>query len=47
MRAKHLYYALTILRIPQNEFNRMNPGLFYDLIQIHTNRLPKKKDDYS
>lgn len=29
------YYALRIFHMSRFEFYRMNPGIFYDLIQIH------------
>nr|DAR46638.1 MAG TPA: hypothetical protein [Caudoviricetes sp.] len=39
MRAHHNYMAVTILRLTRREFYRMSPGLFYDMVQIHSARL--------
>lgn len=35
MRATHNYIAVTLLHLSRSELYRMNPGLFYDLVQIH------------
>lgn len=45
MRANYNYIAVTILHLTRHEFYRMNPGLFYDMVQLHRNRLPRKKND--
>lgn len=34
--------AVTILHLSRHEFYRMNPGLYYDMVQIYSDRLPKK-----
>lgn len=44
MRANYNYFALTILHLSRREFYRMNPGLFFDLIQIHSNNMPHKDE---
>lgn len=45
MRAQVNYIAVTVLHLTRTELYRMNPGLFFDMVQIHNNRLPKSKDD--
>ena len=42
MRAHHNYIAVTILHLSRREFYRMSPGLFYDMVQIYNDRLPKE-----
>lgn len=46
MRAHHNYMAVTILHLSRREFYRMNPGLFYDMVQICADsvRKPEKPD---
>lgn len=41
MRASHNYWAVTILHLTRREFYRMNPGLFYDMLEIHKQRMSK------
>ncbi len=41
MRASHNYLAVTILHLTRHEFYRMNPGLFYDMLEIHKRRMSK------
>lgn len=36
---------MTVLHLTRHEFYQMNPGLFYDMVQIHNNRIPGSKDD--
>lgn len=45
MRAHHNYIAVTILKLSRREFYRMNPGLFYDMVQIHSNNMPHSKSN--
>jgi len=45
MRAHHNYIAVTILHLTRRELYRMNPGLFYDMVQIHSDRQPKERTD--
>ena len=35
MRARHNYDAVVILHLTRRELYRMNPGLFYDMVQIY------------
>lgn len=44
MRAHHNYMAVTILRLTRREFYRMNPGLFYDMVQIFSSRFKKSAE---
>ena len=41
MRASHNYFAITILHLSRREFYRMNPGLFYDMLEIYKQRMSK------
>lgn len=36
--------AVTLLHLSLREMSRMSPGLFFDMVQIHTDRLGKKPD---
>jgi len=36
---------VTILHLSRLELYRMNPGLFYDMVQMHKDMLPKGKAD--
>ncbi len=40
MRAQYNYVALTKLHLNRNEFYRMHPGLFHDMVQLYMNSLP-------
>ncbi len=47
MRARFNYTAVVVLGMSRREFYRMNPGLFFDMAQLHANKykqLPKNKD---
>lgn len=47
IRAEYNYAAVTILRLSRREFYRMNPGLFFDLMQIHSKAThPNKEPDF-
>ncbi len=34
----HNYIAVVVLHLTRHEFYRMNPGLFYDMVQINNSR---------
>lgn len=46
MRARHNYDAVVHLHLTRREFYRMNPGLFYDMVQLHNNRTPGYQNDF-
>jgi len=35
---------VTLLHLSRHDFYRMNPGLLFDLVQIHNERYGKKKE---
>ena len=39
------YIAVTVLHLTRTDFYRMNPGLFFDLIQIRNDSMPKSGSD--
>ena len=45
MRARHNYDAVVHLHLTRREFYRMNPGLFYDMVQIHNDSFQKRDAD--
>lgn len=45
MRSDLNYMAITVLNLTRIEFYRMNPGIFFDMMQIHRNSIPKKQED--
>lgn len=38
MRARYNYIAVTVLHLTRREFYRMKPGLFYDMVQMHSDQ---------
>lgn len=45
MKPRVLYAAFAILHMGTGTLCRMNPGMFYDLVQLHNDRLPKTHGD--
>jgi hypothetical protein len=44
MRADYNYIAVTVLHLSRREFYRMNPGIFFDMVQLNNERYKKKTD---
>ena len=44
MRSDLNYIAITVLHLTRIEFYRMNPGIFFDMMQIHRNSMPRKQE---
>ncbi len=44
MRAQINYEALVYFNLTRKELYRMNPGLYYDLVQIYNDRNSSKRD---
>ena len=38
MRGRYNYIAVTVLHLSRREFYRMNPGIFFDMVQMHSDR---------
>ena len=45
IRAQHNYDAIVYLHLTRREFYRMNPGLYYDLVQIHNDKAPRRSGE--
>ena len=45
MRARCNYIAVTVLHLTRREFYRMQPGIFFDMVQIHNDRTPAKANE--
>ena len=41
MKAQFTYIALTVLHLSRHEFCRMQPGLFFDMVQLYKDSLPR------
>ncbi|MBQ8616383.1 MAG: hypothetical protein IJ418_02605 [Clostridia bacterium] len=47
MRARHNYDAVVYLHLTRSDFYRMNPGLYYDMVQIYLDSIPRRgNEDY-
>ena len=44
-RASVIYSGIVVLGLSRNELYRMNPGIYFDLCQIHNNRTNPKNNN--
>lgn len=45
MRARYNYIAVVVLGMQRREFYRMNPGLFFDMVQIHAAKYKRETNN--